>query len=201
MYWLFKKFVLFILGFKYKIIYEGVENCPKDGGFIYASNHRSYFDPVLITLAVSKRFAYMAKEELFHKNIFFTALIKLFGAFPVSRGKGDNGVIEIATEKLQKGRNLIIFPEGTRSYDGKVGRGKSGVALIAAKAGVGVIPVGIIFKGTKIKKGDTLIVKYGKQIIAEELTINSDSHSELKNIKSKIMDAITLLVEGETTDE
>ncbi len=78
---------------------------------------------------------YMAKEELFHQNVFFTLLIKAFGkAFPVTRGKGDTQVIDTSIEKLEKGRNLVIFPEGTRSKDGKVGKGKTGVALVAAVA-------------------------------------------------------------------
>ncbi|HOV41916.1 MAG TPA: lysophospholipid acyltransferase family protein [Oscillospiraceae bacterium] len=189
-----------IVTFIYKIVYnlkiEGKENVPKTGGHIFASNHRSYADPVLISLGVPKRFAYMAKEELF-KNPLFSLLIRTMGAFPVTRGKGDTAVIDTAVEKLKSGRNLVIFPEGTRSYDGKVGRGKSGVSLIAAKAGTDVIPVGIIFKGKKLKFRSKLIVRYGKPIKLDETELSATSASELKGLKSRIMGAITELVEGD----
>jgi 1-acyl-sn-glycerol-3-phosphate acyltransferase len=180
----------------YNLSYEGLENIPKEGGYIYASNHRSYADPVLITLPVRKRFAYMAKEELFHQNIFFTGIIKMMGAFPVVRGSGDMSVIETSIEKLKSGRNLVIFPEGTRSKDGKVGKGKTGVAMIAAMAGADVIPVGIIFEG-KLKFRSKVTVKFGKPVRAGEIAVSEKpAPRELKAVKQIIMQSITELVEG-----
>jgi len=159
-------------------------------------------DPVLITLAVKRPFAYMAKEELFKQNIFFTAIIKMMGAFPVERGKGDTTVIDTSIEKLEKGKNLVIFPEGTRSYDGKVGKGKTGVALIASKAHRDVIPVGIIFEGPKLKFRSKILVRYGKKISANELLLSDEASSkELKALKLRIMTAITELVEGNKREE
>ena len=123
----FRVFITGIFKIIFRLSFEGVENLPKEGGYVYASNHRSNADPILVTLKIRKRCAYMAKEELF-KNPFLSLLIKAFGAFPVVRGKGDMAVIDQSVEKLKKGKNLVIFPEGTRSKDGKVGRGKTGVA-------------------------------------------------------------------------
>jgi 1-acyl-sn-glycerol-3-phosphate acyltransferase len=118
------------------------------------------------------------------------------GAFPVVRGKGDMGVIDESIKRLKKGRNLVIFPEGTRSKDGKVGKGKTGVALIAAKANVDVVPVGIIFEG-ELKFRKRVVVKFGKPINAETLKIaESPTPAELKNLKLTIMSEITKLVEG-----
>lgn len=196
MYAVLRAVVTFFMKIFYNLRFEGKENIPKEGGYIYASNHRSYTDPVLITLPVRKRFAYMAKSELFEQNIFFTALIKMMGAFPVVRGAGDGKAIALAVEKLKQGKNLVIFPEGTRSYDGKVGRGKTGVAVIAAQAGVDVVPVGIVFEGRKLKFRSKIIVRFGKPIPASELKIESNSVSELKALKTTIMTAITNLVEG-----
>ena len=85
----------------------------------------------------------MAKEELF-KNPVFALLIRTFGAFPVARGKGDTGVIDTAIEKLNSGKNLAIFPEGTRSKDGKLGKVGAGVSLLASMSKATVIPVAII---------------------------------------------------------
>ena len=177
----------------YNISFEGKENIPKDGGNIFASNHRSYQDPVFIALQTRVPISYMAKDELFHKNIFFTALIKAFGAFPVVRGSGDTSVIDTSVEKLEKGRNLVIFPEGTRSKDGKVGKGKTGVALIAAVAQTKVVPVGINFEG-KLKFRKKVVVRYGKPIDPKALGITSTSPRDLKKIKNEIMENIIELV-------
>lgn len=197
LYYIVRNILLLIYKIVYNLSFEGTENIPKEGGYIYASNHRSYADPVLISLPVKPRFAYMAKEELFHQNFFFTAVIKMMGAFPVTRGKGDMQVIDTAVEKLKSGRNLVIFPEGTRSKDGKVGSGKTGVALIAAKSGVDVIPVGIVFEG-KLKFRKKVVVKFGKPINAKELEVGENPQpKELKPVKKLIMQNITELVEGE----
>jgi len=134
------KFVKCIYYAFYNVSVEGKENIPSDKGFIIASNHRSYADPPLVAVTSRcSKFAFVAKEELF-KNPLFGWLIRKLGAFPVSRGKGDMSVITNAVEKLEEGRILVIFPEGTRSKDGKLGKGKTGVALIAAKSKAVVVP-------------------------------------------------------------
>ncbi|MBQ6633860.1 MAG: (d)CMP kinase [Ruminococcus sp.] len=177
----------------YNISYEGTQNVPKDGGNIFASNHRSYQDPVFIALHTRVPISYMAKEELFKQNVFFTALIKAFGAVPVVRGSGDTTVIDTSVEKLEKGRNLVIFPEGTRSKDGKVGKGKTGVALVAAVAQTKVIPVGINFEG-KLKFRKRVVVRYGEPIEPQRLGITGTSPRDLKKIKNEIMENIVDLV-------
>lgn len=178
----------------YNLKYVGKENIPHQGSYIFASNHRSYADPVIIAIPVKIPFCFMAKEELF-KNKIFAFIIKSLGAFPVVRGKGDMSVIDESIKRLNRGNNLVIFPEGTRSKDGKVGKGKTGVALIASKAEVPVVPVGICFKGNKLKFRKKIIVAFGKPIAPEELQITSMSPRELKTLKLKIMKSITDLVD------
>lgn len=190
----FRVFITGIFKIIFRLSFEGVENLPKEGGYVYASNHRSNADPILITLKIKKRCAYMAKEELF-KNPFLSLLIKAFGAFPVVRGKGDMAVIDQSVEKLKKGKNLVIFPEGTRSKDGKVGRGKTGVALIAARSNVDVVPVGVCFEGD-LGFRKKVVIRYGKPISASELQISENpTPKELKQLKLTIMSSITELVE------
>lgn len=186
--------VRFIFNHWFNLSYEGLENVPKDGGNIFASNHRSYGDPIFIALMTRVPISYMAKEELFEQNIFFTLLIKAWGAFPVVRGTGDTAIIDTSIEKLESGRNLVIFPEGTRSKDGRVGKGKTGVALIAAVAQTPVIPVGINFEGEKLERKKKIVVRYGKPIIPQELGIDSADTKNLKKMKKEIMDSITDLV-------
>ena len=141
---------------------EGRENLPS-GSYVIASNHRSYADPPLIAVTSGcSKFSFVAKAELF-RNPLFGWLIRKLGAFPVSRGTGNLSVIDDSVSKIKDGRRLVIFPEGTRSKTGKVGKGKTGVALIAARAGVPVVPAGIVYNG-KLRFRSRVTVRYGKPI-------------------------------------
>ncbi len=182
----------------YKLYYnfhiEGLENVPEKEGVIIASNHRSYADPVLLTMPMKKPVTYMAKEELF-RNKLFAAFIRMLGAFPVKRGSGDLSVIDQCADRLAEGKNVVIFPEGTRSKENKVRRGKNGVALIAARSGADVLPMGIIFEGPKLRFRTKLTLKVGKVITSEELAL-TEASEDIKRGKKIIMNAITELVEG-----
>lgn len=189
-------FVTLFYKIKYRLVFEGTQNIPKTGSIIFASNHRSNSDPVLGSLKVPVPCSYMAKEELFHKGKAFVKLITFMGAFPVERGSGDTSAISLAVEKLEQGRNLMIYPEGTRSKDGTLGKGKTGVALIAALAQVPVVPMAISFKGEKLKFRQKLIISYGKPISPDELRIDSSDIKRLKIIKKRIMVSIAELVDS-----
>lgn len=180
----------------YNVNIEGEENLPDKTGFIIASNHRSFADPPLVAMCAGlAKYSFVAKEELFRIPV-FNWVIRALGAFPVERGRGDMNVIETSTSKLAEGRNLVIFPEGTRHKDGKLGKGKSGVALIAAKSGATVVPTAIIF-GEKLRFRSKVTIRYGKPISPEELKLseNPGAH-ELKNVRNKIMDGIKNALEG-----
>lgn len=197
-------FVRYVTMGVYKLFYnfriEGTENIPQDRALVMASNHRSYADPVILTMPMKKPVTYMAKEELFKNKLFGWFITKL-GAFPVKRGAGDLQVIDDAVGILESGRHLVIFPEGTRSKDGKVGKGKTGVALIAARSGADVLPCGIIFEGEKLHFRSKLTLRFGKVIPAEEIAVTDGSPRELKAAKLRIMSAITELVEGSSREE
>lgn len=197
-------FVRYVTMGVYKLFYnfhiEGTENIPQDRALVMASNHRSYADPVILTMPMKKPVTYMAKEELFKNKLFGWFITKL-GAFPVKRGAGDLQVIDDAVGILESGRHLVIFPEGTRSKDGKVGKGKTGVALIAARSGADVLPCGIIFEGEKLHFRSKLTLRFGKVIPAEGIAVTDGSPRELKAAKLRIMSAITELVEGNSREE
>jgi 1-acyl-sn-glycerol-3-phosphate acyltransferase len=179
---------------KYKIKVYDREKLPRNytGGYIIACNHQSYSDPPAIAAVVKGRFAFMAKDELFRKSPLFALIIRIAGAFPVVRGAGDNSVIERSVEYLRKGRILVIFPEGTRSEDGTIGRAKSGVSLIAATAAVPVLPVCIMYGlGGRRRSIDMAI---GDMIPREELAISPEAgRGELKRISARILDSIKAL--------
>ena len=181
-------FVKFLYYGFYHVKVEGKENLPEKSGFIIASNHRTFADPPLLAVtSMCAKFSFVAKEELF-RNKFFGWLIKKLGAFPVVRGSGDMRVISDSVERLRQGRNLVIFPEGTRSKDGKLGRGKTGVALIAAKSGAWVVPAAIVFEGQKLHFRKKVTVRYGKPIPPSDIEIGEDMDTrKLKGEKQRIM--------------
>ncbi|MDD7517600.1 lysophospholipid acyltransferase family protein [Ruminococcus flavefaciens] len=197
MFYVVKFLVRLYFSILYSVHFEGKENIPNDTTVIYASNHRSNADPPLLGCGAKGKFAFMAKEELF-KNKLFAWLIRSLGAFPVARGKGDTTVIDTSVERLDNGKNLMIFPEGTRSKDGKVGRGHTGAALISARSGKPIIPVGICY-GDKLRFRTKITVKFGKPIDPAEYCEICDSPNprQLVKLKNRYMADIKLLVEGE----
>lgn len=120
----------------------GAENVPQSGAVIVVSNHASYFDPPIVSSCVRRPVAYMAKEELFKVPVLAQA-IKLYGAYPVSRGTADRNAIRAALEFLDNGWALGVFLEGTRTTDGRITDPKKGAALLAAKSQAPFLPVSL----------------------------------------------------------
>lgn len=132
--------ILFKVLFRWRV--TGLEHLPP-GGAVLSPNHLSFWDIPLIALAVPRPVHFMAKEELFRVPL-FGSLIRALLAFPVRRGAPDRNAIRYAIEKIQAGDLVLVFPEGTRSKNGKLGEFKPGAAMIAVKADVPTIPAGII---------------------------------------------------------
>lgn len=117
----------------------GLENVPLEGGVLLAANHQSYFDPPLATCLVRRQCSYLARSSLFGFGP-FRWLLSALGAMPLERGQSDAAALRLAVEVLRSGRLLMLFPEGTRTRDGALGRLQPGVAAIALRAGVPVVP-------------------------------------------------------------
>ena len=158
---------------------EGTEYIPKSGGFVVVSNHGSNFDPPLLSAAVRRPVAYMAKEELFEVPVLKNA-IKLYGAYPVKRGAVDRNTIKAALAYLEAGWGVGIFLSGTRTPDGKVIDPKPGAALIAAKAQVPLLPVSmwgthsIEQIGKKYPQSTPVTIRIGELIPAPTSTKRSE---------------------------
>lgn len=179
----------------YRVQYEGIENVPKEGGYIVASNHVSFFDPVIIGAGGIRRVHCMGKAELFEKPFLGWLLVHL-NAFPVRRGQNDKSSVEYAIDCVKSGENIGIFPEGTRAKDYKPGQGKAGVALISKVTGADIIPVAIYSGGKKLSPFKTKVtVRFGKVIKNEELGLTKGTSSELREATRKIMGNITELWE------
>jgi len=188
--------VRFLFFFYYRISFEERENAPKGTAAIYASNHRSYLDPVLVAMAHPKPFNYIAKEYLFRVPV-FGSFIRFMGAFPLSdEKKKDYNMLEEAERRLKKGRNLTIFPEGTRHTNGKVGRGKSGMCMLAAKSGKPVVPIGLVFDSNNFHFRSKICVRIGTPIYPADYGLNeSSTPHDVHAMKKVIMDEIHFLVE------
>ncbi len=166
----------------------------RDKRHIICCNHTSFADPVLLMVSYPKPIYFMAKAELFRNKLVAWFLGTVMGAFPVSRGTGDATAINTARKILNKGHVLGIFPEGTRSKTGELGRGKSGAALLAAQTGAYVLPVCLVPKSTKrvsIFRMTTAV--YGTPLSPEDLHLTDSKHPDLRYATRKIMDAIAEL--------
>ncbi|NLI14873.1 MAG: 1-acyl-sn-glycerol-3-phosphate acyltransferase [candidate division Zixibacteria bacterium] len=167
----------------------GHEKIPKQGGLIIASNHQAAADPFIMGTAVPRELAFMAKKELFEIPI-EGWLIKRFNAFPVDRFGFDLGVIKKSIEILESGQALVMFPEGTRSKDGKIHEGKIGVGMLARKAGVPIMPV-YIENSRKawlnLITGKRFIVRFGEIISADWIMAQENSKEGFKTITDEVM--------------
>ena len=123
----------------------GKENIPKEGGYILAANHLSFWDPIFVGAFLTERkINFMAKAELFRFKP-FGALISACGAMPVNRGTKDASAVLNTVELLKSGNVLGIFPEGTRVRKGKKSNPKKGTVRMAQMAAVPIIPITAVF--------------------------------------------------------
>jgi len=116
---------------------------PKKGAAILASNHVSFLDHFIVPAVCTRKITYMAKAEYFEKKL-SRWVFTHWGQIPVHRGKGDKDALSSAVEHLKTGELLGIYPEGTRSVDGYIHEGKTGVARLALNTGAPIIPVGML---------------------------------------------------------
>jgi 1-acyl-sn-glycerol-3-phosphate acyltransferase len=177
----------------YRVQVIGTEQIPQDRGFILCSNHISDFDPILVGIQIKQPCYFMAKEELFRFPP-LGALLRALGAFPVARGKGDTTAIDHAVELVKAGRVLAIFPEGTRSKDGKLLKLKSGAMVIASQTGGDILPC-IIKKGNRAWIRRRITVHFGTLIPHKQLGITGRVPSEIKAANRLLTDTMTRLLE------
>ncbi|MSQ14846.1 MAG: 1-acyl-sn-glycerol-3-phosphate acyltransferase [Dehalococcoidia bacterium] len=116
---------------------------PHQGPIIIVSNHSNYADPVVLIAVIARRLAIMAKEELFEVPL-LGAFLRCGGCIPVKRHTADRAALRNAGAVLRSGGAICMFPEGTRSKDGRLLPGQPGATFLALHSGVPIIPVGII---------------------------------------------------------
>jgi 1-acyl-sn-glycerol-3-phosphate acyltransferase len=120
---------------------SGLEQVPLSGPVIYMGNHQGNFDIMSLTLAIPRTFSWIAKEELFRIPLFGAAMLRA-GYIPLDRSDGRKALksMKLAAERIAGGTSVVIFPEGTRTKDGELLPFKRGAFLLAARAGVPIVP-------------------------------------------------------------
>jgi 1-acyl-sn-glycerol-3-phosphate acyltransferase len=138
-YTILKPLAVLTLKTLFRLRVRGAENVPSAGGVLIASNHQSFLDPIIVSVSNRRPVTFMARDSLF-RNPLFGWLISRLGAFPVRRGRADREAVREAIARLRAGAVLLIFPEGHRTGDGRLGRLRSGPAMLAHRAGAPIVP-------------------------------------------------------------
>lgn len=213
LYWFLKRIAL---GPFLQIIFrphvQGLDNVPAEGPAILACNHLSYADWLFMPLTLSRRVTFVAKAEYFTTPGFKGRLQKMFfsgaGQVPIDRASGSaaEGAMSSASRILGEGDLFGIFPEGTRSHDGKLYRGKTGVARLALSTGVPVIPCAVVGTDVVAPPGKTFgsftrpHVRYGKPLDFSRYEGMENDRYILRSITDEIMYEIMRLSGQEYVD-
>jgi 1-acyl-sn-glycerol-3-phosphate acyltransferase len=167
----------------YRIEAIGVEDFPKEGGVLLCANHIHNFDPLVVGIMAPRPVHYMAKEEIFSVPILGN-IVRKCNAFPVKRGFSDREALRTGLKLLKDGHVFGLFPEGTRSKTGEIGKGLSGAGFFALRTTALVVPCAIIGPYKSFRK---LKVVYGQPIDMDEMRKEKASAEQVTElIMSKI---------------
>lgn len=184
------------LAFRMHVEGRGYE--PRSGRVIVAGNHASAIDPPLVGSVLRRRAAYMAKEELFSVPI-LGPWLRSVGVFPVKRGQPDRRAIRRSLQVLERGGVLVMFPEGTRSEDGRLRDPEPGAAMIALRTGAPVLPVAVVGshrilpKSARWPRFAQVVVRIGPPLQVPRIEGRLE-HAVLEEWGRRIMDAIGALL-------
>jgi 1-acyl-sn-glycerol-3-phosphate acyltransferase len=213
LYWLIK-FV--VLGPFVHTVYRpwvvGDENIPESGPVIFASNHLSFVDSIFLPLLVDRHIVFLAKSEYFTgaglKGAFSRFFFSGVGQVPIDRsgGKASEAALEAGLGVLAQGRQLGIYPEGTRSPDGRLYRGRTGIARMLLESGAPVLPIAMIDTDKVLLEGSIFprLRKVGV-VIGEPLDFSRFAGMEgdrfvLRSITDEIMHEVSKLSGQEYVD-
>ena len=189
---------------------QGLENVPRTGPVLLAGNHLSFIDNVVIPVAVPRRVRFLAKSDYFTGKGLQGAWYRFFfssvGAVPLPRGTHSDAqaALDIARGLLEKGEAFGIYPEGTRSRDGRLYRGRTGVAWLALKTGAVIVPVGL--KGTQKAQpigaralSRKISVTFGEPVRVSDVAHLSAPAQQRRALTDLVMDRIAALTGQEET--
>lgn len=186
---------LFRLYFRWKIV--GLENVPRSGPLLIASNHVSFADPPIVGAALPRPVHFLARSTLF-TNPVLGALIRKLNALPVDRDGGGGAGLKAVLDVLEKGQGIILFPEGTRSADGTLQKARAGIGLTVIKSGAPVLPVRLLGvheawpRQRRLPLPGRIRVLFGKPLDFSALRQEAEScdRGRLKEIYQQVTDDI-----------
>ena len=213
-YWVLKTVVLGpLLKLLFRPWVQGEEHIPDEGAAIFASNHLSFSDSIFLPLMVPRRMTFLAKSDYFTgrglKGKATAAFFKGVGQLPIDRsgGKAGEAALNSGLRVLRRGELLGIYPEGTRSPDGRLYRGRTGVARMALEAGVPVLPVAMIGTdkaqptGKKLPRIMRIGIRIGRPLSFARYEGMEEDRFVLRSITDEIMYELMLLSGQEYVDE
>ncbi len=194
-YWVIKAILTPILRFLFKVRVQGLENVPKTGPIIMASNHVSFCDSIFLPLVLRRRITFVAKAEYFDnpKTAWF---FRAIGQIPIRRegGTASQRALDSAREVLESGGVFGIYPEGTRSPDGRLYKGHTGIARLALQTNTPIIPVAMIGTREAQPIGQVkpnffmpIIVVFGKPLEYDHFMDRADDRQVLRSITDEVM--------------
>jgi 1-acyl-sn-glycerol-3-phosphate acyltransferase len=212
-YWVLKTIVLGpVLRLLFRPWVEGEENIPAEGAAIFASNHLSFSDSIFLPLVLPRRMTFLAKSDYFTgrgiKGRLTAAFFRGVGQLPVDRsgGRASDAALNSGLKILRRGEFLGIYPEGTRSPDGRLYRGKTGVARMALEARVPVLPVAMIGTdkaqplGQRFPRIMRIGIRIGRPLDFSRYEGMEEDRFVLRSITDEIMYELMLLSHQEYVD-
>ena len=177
----------------------GTENFPAEGSFLIAANHASHLDPPLVGSQIAKQMRFFARKSLWDNRLIGWWLSQV-ETIAVERDSGDVGAIKRVLQALKEDRAIVLFPEGTRSPNGKLQKPKAGVGLMACKTGVPVVPCRVFDsfeacgKGQLIPKfGTPVSIVFGQPLAASDYDDPTLGKARYETAAQRIMDRIAAL--------
>ncbi|MFT8638827.1 lysophospholipid acyltransferase family protein [Bifidobacterium sp.] len=212
LYWFFVKLIGPFARRRLSPSVSGLENIPARGGAIIASNHLAVIDDGLLPLVSPRMIHFMGKSEYFTGKGFKGAFKKWWftsvGVFPVDRSGGSKslGALETARHILESGELFGIHPEGTRSPDGRLYRGHTGVARLAFETGMPIVPAALVGTRELQKPGKILPskgktkVRFGQPIAVPKISEDQLTHEQIRSLTNRMMKSIADLSGQEYVD-
>jgi 1-acyl-sn-glycerol-3-phosphate acyltransferase len=190
---------------------EGMENIPESGAAIVAGNHLSFSDHFVMPAILPRRITFLAKAEYFTgpglRGRLIAAFFRGVGQIPVDRSGGQaSSAIDAALKVLARGELLGIYPEGTRSHDGRLYRGRTGVAVMALRAGAPVVPCAMLgtFElqppGRKIPRIGRVTIRFGRPLDFSRFAGMEEQRYAVRSVTDEIMYEILALSGQEYVD-
>lgn len=192
-YWTYHPAIRAIFNAYFKLTVKGENNVPMRGPLIFCSNHSSFLDPIVVSAATTfHQLHWIGKFEHFVEDPIVKSIFSMWSAIPLHRGQSDQAAMQKAINHLNAGRCIGIFPEGTRSLDGTIGKLHNGAAKLSVTTGTTIIPIGMIGMIKALKKGEMLpksvpvAVEYGTPIYTGDVKGRQEDWELVKSVTSQI---------------